>query len=234
MQNQDSAEKTPLAQPQPEEVSKADRDLMRAAVSGKAELLAEALAAGANPNAQMQYVKLTALMQAAAQERVECARILAPLSDPTLRDSAGHTALIIAAERGNLDILMLALPGSNPLAASHRGKTALMFAADSGHDACVQALLPAGGHNLRDEEGLTAFDWAVKNERWNSADLLAPWAPRQIADAALALAGPERMPRWAATVERDALLVAAGGVGRETTEDADLAQKSKKLRSRSL
>jgi len=69
--------------------------LMKAAFNGRAECL-EPLLSVLNPDATMPSIHWTALMYAAAQGQGDCVQILAPLSDPALRDFEGRSALDIA------------------------------------------------------------------------------------------------------------------------------------------
>lgn len=77
-----------------------------------------------------------ALEEAALHGHVECARLLAPLSNPKLD---GSLALRWAASAGFAEIVELLIPLSDPGA---HDWTALSWAIDSGRDSCVDLLLP--------------------------------------------------------------------------------------------
>lgn len=77
-----------------------------------------------------------ALQMASLHGHFECARLLAPISNPLAEDSL---ALRWAATGGHADIVELLLPLSDQAAQSW---TALIWAAENSHQSCVDLLLP--------------------------------------------------------------------------------------------
>jgi len=91
------------------------------------------------------------------------------------------TALLWAAMWNNADVLKLLL--DHGAAVNVRswmgGETPLMFAAENGSEKSVRRLLAHGADpHLRDNDGRTAYDWAVQGRHPAIARLLKQWTSR--------------------------------------------------------
>lgn len=83
-------------------------------------------------------------------------------------DANGMTALMYAAKYGDMDVLRSILEaGAFVNTKSKNGQTALIIAVkESGTDGTISALLKAGADaKIRDNEGMTAFDHAIRKMR---------------------------------------------------------------------
>lgn len=87
----------------------------------------------------------------------------------------GWTPLHYAATHGHLEVLSLLLEEHAYIdAASPNNTTPLMMAAHYGTPAAVQLLLEAGADPmLRNDLGLSAFDFAVRAQRMDSAEIIS-------------------------------------------------------------
>lgn len=113
--------------------SSQDRLLVNAAREGDTQLVAELLDEGeANPK----WRDSLALLEAATNGHIECARLLIPHSAAKAHDSE---PLRWAAFNGDIDMVKLLMPVSDPKA---RDSSALMNAAGENHLECVRELLP--------------------------------------------------------------------------------------------
>ena len=161
---------------------------------------------------------------AAEKGETECVRVLLASSDARHHGHNGRTALMLAAGNGHVECVRLLLAGSDGSAADEHGRTALMHACGSlleytpqSTQPCVEALLPISDplavsvHPTAGTER-TAFDYAVLYGRFDCADALASFMPREAVEkayAGLSGNGPDLMPRWAASLEAEALRNAA-------------------------
>jgi uncharacterized protein len=87
----------------------------------------------------------------------------------------GWTPLHYAATRGHLDIMALLLENHAYIdASSPNGSTPLMMAALYGTPSAVKLLLEAGADpDLKNIQGLTAIDFAQRDNRHDSAEIIA-------------------------------------------------------------
>ena len=107
--------------------------LVDAARQGDRQLVAELLDEGeANPK----WRDSLALLEAATNGHIECAKLLIPHCSAKAHDSE---PLRWAAFNGDIDMVKLLLPVSNPEA---RDSSALLNAAGNNHLECVRELLP--------------------------------------------------------------------------------------------
>jgi ankyrin repeat protein len=88
----------------------------------------------------------------------------------------GWTALHYAAANGDGDIIRLLLEKSAYIDAESPNKTTpVMMAARAGHLDVVKQLMEAGADiSLKNDQGLTAADFAIKNEHPEIAEILKP------------------------------------------------------------
>lgn len=129
-----------------------------------------------------------ALQEAALYGHVECARILAPLSNPMLDDSL---ALRWAANIGSSEIVELLIPRSDP---SAHNWTALTWAIDSGRDSCVNLLLPLFEPSDQIPDLMALARIAQGDKMDTAASFLIAHAEAE-AIAKSALASPEAPPQ---------------------------------------
>ena len=90
-------------------------------------------------------------------------------------NKTGWTPLHYAATKGHLQLITLLLDTYAYIdAGSPNGTTPLMMAAFYGTPAAVKVLLDAGADpSIKNDQGLTAVDFAQRNSRQDSADLIA-------------------------------------------------------------
>ena len=113
------------------------------------------------------------LMFAALEGQLELARLL--ISRGADVNKPGWAPLHYAATRGHLAIMNLLLEHHAYIdASSPNGTTPLMMAAFYGTPSAVKLLLEAGADPLlKNEQSLTAVDFAQRNQRQDSADIIA-------------------------------------------------------------
>ena len=113
------------------------------------------------------------LMFAALDGQLELARLL--ISRGADVNKPGWAPLHYAATRGHLAIMNLLLEHHAYIdASSPNGTTPLMMAAFYGTPSAVKLLLEAGADPLlKNEQSLTAIDFAQRNQRQDSADIIA-------------------------------------------------------------
>ena len=113
------------------------------------------------------------LMFAALEGQLELARLL--ISRGADVNKPGWAPLHYAATRGHLAIMNLLLEHHAYIdASSPNGTTPLMMAAFYGTPSAVKLLLEAGADPLlKNEQSLTAIDFAQRNQRQDSADIIA-------------------------------------------------------------
>lgn len=121
---------------------------------------------GTNINATDQE-GVTALMRAAANNRKYIVELLLKnQAKPNLADKQGKTALIYAATNGYIDIVALLLENGADINQNGSTGTALNNAAKWGYIDIVKLLLEKGAIiHLKDNQGNTALDNALKNDR---------------------------------------------------------------------
>lgn len=82
--------------------------------------------------------------------------------DPVIRTTYGETPLLLAAKNNHLGPVKLLLKhGVNVDELGYSGETALSLAARKGSKDLVAFLLSSGANLINDEEGWSAFDWAI-------------------------------------------------------------------------
>lgn len=113
------------------------------------------------------------LMFAALNGQLELARLL--ISRGADVNKPGWAPLHYAATRGHLALMNLLLEQHAYIdASSPNGTTPLMMAAFYGTASAVKLLLEAGADPLlKNEQALTAIDFAHRNQRQDSADIIA-------------------------------------------------------------
>lgn len=123
-----------------------DRELLDAAMSGKAELVRHCLENGADVNAKDQKHQSTALMWAAHNGHVEALKILiAHGANIEQKRFKGETALWFAAQKGQLETLkILADKGADINTIGRDGDSALAVALKNGHLHVAEYLKNAG------------------------------------------------------------------------------------------
>lgn len=170
-----------------------------------------------------------ALMCAFVDRNEGMAVELLPFCDAKRRRKDGTTALMHGVDLGPEDLQAL-LRKSDPLAECDNGDTALIWAARGGHAESAAILLPASDPAHRNKNGKIAFDCATeRNDRnhWAVLDLLAETTPREKVDKVFKEAGAEKMPRWAARIEAEALRKVIGA----SKPDPDLENPQQSNRS---
>ena len=113
------------------------------------------------------------LMLAASNGLIElCQKLIAKGADV---NKPGWTPLHYAATRGHLPVMSLLLDNYAYIdAASPNGSTPLMMAAFYGTPSAVKLLLEAGADpSIKNDQGLTAIDFAQRNNRLDSAEIIA-------------------------------------------------------------
>jgi len=216
-----------------EQVNKAGQNaLFRAAANG--ELPCVRFLAGIQGARLRDNVGGTPLLAAATSAAWDCVRILAPISDvkaqttqnDNLGRSAGFNALMAAAAQADPETVAFLLSLSDAEAVDADGRTAMMQACAGNAQRtpekeiawakCVELLLPASDPAQVDDNGSSAFDWAVRAQLWGCVDVLSSVVNRMKMDALLASDASgallRQLPRWAAHLEREALMAAAGFV----------------------
>jgi ankyrin repeat protein len=178
---------------------KATQRLLRAAQRGNAVAIEQALAEGADPNANEGLDDLPPLHWAAfCGNTAAIAVLLVAGARVAGTDEGGSTALMSAAIRnrpGAIDALVAA--GADVNARHRRGHTALHIASSSGHMAAVSSLLLAGARmDVCDEMGHSPVDVV------RSKVAVASLGP--VHTVVLPHAGVQRGPRWAQAAGRRA------------------------------
>jgi len=149
-----SASKTPVAIQ-----IKLNNDLSAAARNGSVGGLEKALIKGADPLAALGGE--TPLIAAARYGRIECLKILLPLSDPLASNNQGFTALQFAALMGDAAAVELLLPVSDIARGERDGITPLMHAVRKNQLDCVRILSVAADPAQTDSDGRTALTHAA-------------------------------------------------------------------------
>ncbi len=149
----------------------------------------------------------TALVLASDRGHTECVkRLIAAGSDVHATNTISRdNALMMAASRGHLDIVRVLAPLGGTKVADVLGDTALMNAALDGNREVVEALLPFSDPLAINDRGESAFARAAGSGHFECADALARHSnPLEVAKI-FKEAGAEKMPQWAAHVEREEL-----------------------------
>ena len=140
------------------------------------------------------------LIAAAQTGRLDCVQLLAERIDAKDARDHGVTALMAVllsrrsggAEQECLDFL---LPRSNPMAQDEDGETALHWAIYHGREESIEKLAPVSDLTQKSKAGKTAFELAISERWWRAADAMAPFAPWEALEKALADSTPQSMPR---------------------------------------
>lgn len=152
--------------------------LLQAARSGHLEAL-KAICEHQNPRLIKHKGGVSALMNAASSDNIECAKFLIPLSDLNARDRFGHGPLEFAAHCRSVAMINFFLDAGLPPNPPGEGYNALLIAAERGRLALVERLLPIS--DLR--RGSEANGWtnavvlALENEHWDCADAISEASP---------------------------------------------------------
>ncbi|PKM43292.1 MAG: hypothetical protein CVV05_15710 [Gammaproteobacteria bacterium HGW-Gammaproteobacteria-1] len=149
--------------------------LIRAAEDGDLAGVQRLLARGAVVDA-CDDCRWTAMMKAAGNGHTPVVRVLLEHgADVNALDKGGYTALMVAGANGYVDTVQLLLARGAAVDVQDRGMgwTALIWAAKEGEIDVVRQLLAAGAQrDLRDGEGMSALDWALREQRAAVAALL--------------------------------------------------------------
>jgi ankyrin repeat protein len=191
--------------------------LMEAAVNGHVHCL-RMLLAEASFSAMVKQVGAHALAAAAGGEYPEA--VVALLADQRVDANArvlddGSTPLmqtIFESALGGLPlgektvlVVRLLAQASDLSIEDFNGLTPLMLASVNGRERLIAELLPGANPRQITAYGEAAFDYAVGHGAWAGADALAEVSDPERVAAAFAHAGPQKMPRWAARLEAQAL-----------------------------
>ncbi len=153
----------------------AEQGLITAARSDDENLVAELLAAGADPNTR-QGDGSTALHWAAHRNNGEAVQILLGSgANPGASNELGATPLWLAASNGSAAVVeKLLTAGANPNARLRMGETSLMSASRTGDLDTVSLLINAGAEidAAEEERGQTALMWAVAQSHRAVASML--------------------------------------------------------------
>jgi len=119
--------------------------LMRAALSGSAEITLRLIEAGADPNVATSKSGQTALMWAISERHIDVISILLQANADIHAVSVGHfTPIMFAARAGNVDIAKLLIQkGATPNKTTH-GHAPLVIAIEQGHVPMARFLLEEG------------------------------------------------------------------------------------------
>jgi len=149
--------------------------LIDAAMSGSTESVDSLLDKSIDPNCRDKCL-WTPLMQATLYNHYDIAKSLLDNSAlPELADQAGYTPLLIAATHNRTKIMQLLLEHKANInhQDSDAGLTALMIAARAGHLESSKLLLTHQAETeLVDKQGMTALQWAHRNNHTAIAELL--------------------------------------------------------------
>lgn len=149
--------------------------LIRAAEDGELAEVQRLLARGAEVDA-CDDCRWTAMMKAAGNGHTPVVRVLLEHgADVNALDKGGYSALMVAGANGYVDTVQLLLERGAAVDMQDRsmGWSALIWAAKEGEIDVVRLLLAAGARrDLHDGEGMTALDWAQREQRTAVAALL--------------------------------------------------------------
>ena len=156
----------------------------------------------------------TALSAAILGGHRECADLLLPVSNPeTLDETNGFRAVEAAIASRDAESLRFLVGRSDLKRRPGSGRTLLMIAAISGATELLPWLLPIGDAQEADNDGETAFGWAMRADEWAFADAICAVSRRaEVEDAYRFHAA--RLPHWRALLEREELARAAGVPGK--------------------
>jgi len=137
--------------------------LMGAAYSNYHEIAKLLIQKGVNVNFQGNEVGFTPLIEAAARESFETAKILIDAgADVNAKDKYGRTVLMEGSGDRRI-IALLIKSGVNINAVNYKGETALMQVVNRGDYEAVELLVQAGADiDIRDKEGKTALMYAAQ------------------------------------------------------------------------
>ena len=141
---------------------------------GGANLLSKPNALGGN---------LTPAMGAAERGNLHCLRLLAPLTDLSVRNGFGHDALALACANGHLDCaLALVEMGCDPNVVHGSGSTCLALAIFRESTDLLRALMPWCDPNFRDGQGDTPLMLAASYGLVHHLAVLAPLSDLSLLD----------------------------------------------------
>lgn len=154
--------------------------LIAAARAGDAALVR--LLANKSSARQRDHWGRSALDWAAAEGRLECVKLLLPVSS-TRAGEARWTPLMSAAGSGRVECVRFLLPHSDASETDSRGATALMRAAKAGCAQSVELLIPTGSPGARDAQGRDALMWAAHRGCARSVEALLPHCDPTLVDS---------------------------------------------------
>lgn len=138
------------------------------------------------------YLYDTSLIRAIKANDADRIRLLLYANiDANEKNDEGYTPLVLAADRVPADVIRLMIQrGAYVNMRSKNNITPLMAAATANRPEVVNLFLEYGADpSLTDDEGMTAFAYAVKNKNSKTAAILAPLTPRTESAAAALSAG---------------------------------------------
>ncbi|HLB40235.1 MAG TPA: ankyrin repeat domain-containing protein, partial [Candidatus Babeliales bacterium] len=148
--------------------------LMLAAQHGRAKIVRQLLAAGANPELQAPALGTALTAAALTGHSAIVEKLLRAGANVNAQTPDGPTALIVAAQGGHMAVVQQLL-AANALVdqPAGNGATALMMATRNGHLPVVQQLLAAGANvNFQASNGTTALILAALDNRLQIAHAL--------------------------------------------------------------
>lgn len=116
---------------------------------------------------------LAAVRQCLSEGANPCAKHPGPS-----RPWVGGSPLHIAAREDNVAIVSELLPRSDPNALDDSNTTALIIAVFYGNDEIIAMLAPVTDHSLCGDDGLTAFQWAIRQQDESALRQLLPYEER--------------------------------------------------------
>src|SRR5476651_465158 len=196
------------------QVTKEERLLSLAAERPKVEAIAALVALGCDPkglnaDGDTALKTLSDALGHRREDALECAVILAPISDVDAVNEKGETALMAATQAHSAALVKLLAPLSNTSLQDQEGRTALHMAAVRNKK--ITALLATCTDlRLADKDGKTALDRAVDGAAWECADVLMARLPAREATAMLRKINEKLFPSTVPHVEAAALEDALG------------------------
>jgi len=188
--------------------------LCRIANFPNAETMEALIALGCDPKAvdfdgETALQKLSKAVTRDKKRMLECALILAPISDVNAVNAKGETALMSATQCRDANMVKFLAPLSNTNLQDLEGQTALHIAAVSDKE-ITAFLATCTDVRLKDKNEKTALDLVIEAQAWSRADVLMARLPAREATAALRKINEKLFPSTVPHVEAVALEDAVG------------------------